>query len=51
MALSELLVDLYLDAAELIGDEAARARAQGLAGRAISRLAWLRANLPAMELR
>ena len=51
VALSELLVDLYLDAAELIRDEAARARAQGLAGRAIRRLAWLRANLPAMELR
>jgi rubrerythrin len=53
VALSELLVDLYLGAAERIRDEAALARAQGLAGRAISRLAWLRADLPSisMELR
>jgi len=51
VALSELLVDLYLDAAERIRDEAALARAQGLAGRAISRLAWLRADLPAIQLR
>jgi hypothetical protein len=51
VALSELLVDLYLEAAERIRDEAALARAQRLAGGAISRLAWLRADPPAMELR
>jgi hypothetical protein len=51
VALSELLVDLYLDAAERIRDEAALARAQRLAGGAIRRLAWLRADLPTMELR
>ncbi|MDF2766621.1 MAG: rubrerythrin family protein [Rhodospirillales bacterium] len=51
VALSELLVDLYLEAAERIRDEAALDRAQRLAGGAISRLAWLRADLPAMELR
>jgi rubrerythrin len=44
--LSELLVDHYLDAAERISDEAALTQAQALAGRAVSRLAWLRADLP-----
>jgi rubrerythrin len=47
--LSELLVDHYLAAAERLTDESAVARAQVLAGRAISRLAWLRADLPALE--
>ena len=51
VALSELLVDLDHGAAERIREEAALERAQGLAGRAIRRLAWLRADLPAMEPR
>jgi rubrerythrin len=46
VALAELLVDGYLEAAERIRDEAALARMQDLAGRAIRRLAWLRADLP-----
>jgi hypothetical protein len=47
--LSELLVDHYLAAADRLTDERAVAQAQVLAGRAISRLAWLRADLPALE--
>ena len=47
--LSELLVDHYLAAADRLTDESAVAQAQVLAGRAISRLAWLRADLPALE--
>jgi rubrerythrin len=46
LALSELLVDRYLEAAERPHDEASLARAQRLAGRAIQRLAWLRKDLP-----
>lgn len=49
VALSELLVDLYLEAAETGPDEEVRARAQSLAGRAIKRLAWLRADLPEID--
>ncbi len=49
VALSELLVDGYLDAAEGRGDEQAVRRAQALAGRAINRLAWLRADLPELH--
>lgn len=44
--LSELLVDHYLDTAEHIKDEAALTQAHALASRAVSRLAWLRADLP-----
>lgn len=46
VALAELLVDRYLEAAEHAADDAALALAQALAGRAIARLAWLRADLP-----
>jgi rubrerythrin len=48
VVLSELLVDRYLAAAERVRDEAALTRAQRLAGRAINRLTWLRADLPKM---
>lgn len=46
VVLAELLVDQYLAAAERISDEATLAAAQALAGRAVDRLAWLRADLP-----
>ena len=46
VALAELLVDRYLEAADRLQDEEAVARAQTCAGRAINRLAWLRADLP-----
>jgi rubrerythrin len=46
LALSALLVDRYLEAAENLHDEKSVARAQALAGCAINRLAWLRADLP-----
>ena len=49
VALSEMLVDRYLEAAEGLRDEKAVARAQALAGRAINRLAWLRADLPEID--
>jgi rubrerythrin len=42
LALAELLVERYLDAAEHQPDEVAMARAQSLAARAIDRFAWLR---------
>jgi rubrerythrin len=51
VAISEFLVDLYLEAAESVEGEAAIADAQVLAGRAINRLAWLRADLPEIELK
>jgi rubrerythrin len=46
VALAELLVDRYLEAADRIRDEATLAWMQSLAGRAIDRLAWLRRDLP-----
>jgi rubrerythrin len=46
VAVAELLVDRYLEAAELAKDEATVARAQSFAQSAIARLAWLRSNLP-----
>jgi hypothetical protein len=46
VALAELLAERYLEAADNLRDEAAVARAQAYAARAISRLAWLRADLP-----
>ncbi|MEE1609872.1 ferritin-like domain-containing protein [Microvirga sp. CF3016] len=49
VALAELLADRYLAAGDASHDEATLERIQGLAGRAIGRLAWLRADLP--ELR
>jgi rubrerythrin len=42
VALSELLVDRYLEAAEGVTDQQSNLRAQVLAGRAITRLDWLR---------
>ena len=49
--IAELLVDRYLETAEDLDDEAALARMQALAGRAINRLAWLKAHLPEVEER
>jgi hypothetical protein len=49
VAISEMLVDRYLEAAEALRDEESVARAQSLAGRAINRLAWLRADLPEID--
>ncbi|QRM27673.1 ferritin family protein [Microvirga sp. VF16] len=49
VSLAELLTDLYLEAGDALRNEEALARVQALAGRAIIRLAWLRADLP--ELR
>jgi rubrerythrin len=46
VALAELLAERYLEAADRLHDEEAVARAQTYAGRAINRLAWLRADLP-----
>jgi rubrerythrin len=46
VALSSLLVDRYLEAAENLNDEKSVARAQALAARAINRLTWLRADVP-----
>jgi rubrerythrin len=46
VALAGLLVDRYLESAENLLDEKSVQRAQALAGRAINRLAWLRADLP-----
>lgn len=51
LALAEFLVDRYLEAAERIRDEAALGHAQGFAGRAIRRLAVLRADLPVLAPR
>lgn len=49
LVLAELLTDRYLAAGDDPHDEETLERIQGLAGRAIARLAWLRADLP--ELR
>ena len=51
VALSELLVDRYLELAERLRSEDAVARAQALAARAINRLAWLRSGLPELTRR
>jgi rubrerythrin len=51
IALAELLADRYLEAADLLRDEDAIARAQAFAARAIARLAWLRRDLPELEAR
>ncbi len=45
LPLAELLVDRYLEAADLAKDEDTVAKAQGFAEVAIERLAWLRENL------
>jgi rubrerythrin len=46
IALAEFLVDRYLQAADVLRDEGEVARIQALAGRAITRLAQLRNDLP-----
>jgi rubrerythrin len=47
--IAELLVEGYLELADGLDDEADLTRMQALAGRAINRLAWLRADLPELE--
>ena len=47
--IAELLVEGYLELADGLDDEADLTRIQALAGRAINRLAWLRADLPELE--
>jgi rubrerythrin len=49
VALAELLTDRYLEAGDALRDEEALGRAQVLAGHAIARLAWLRADLPELQ--
>ena len=49
VGLAELLTDRYLEAGDALQEEEAVGRAQALAGRAISRLAWLRADLPELQ--
>jgi rubrerythrin len=49
VALAEFLVDRYLEAGDALHDEQALERVQALAGRAIARLAWLRADLPGLQ--
>jgi rubrerythrin len=49
VALSEFLVDRYLEAAEHVADEQSMLRAQTLARRAIDRLSSLRADLPELH--
>jgi rubrerythrin len=49
VALAELLTDRYLEAGDAQRDEEALGRVQALAGHAIARLAWLRANLPVLQ--
>lgn len=49
VALAELLTDRYLEAGDAMHDEEALGRVQMLAGRAIARLAWLRADLPELQ--
>jgi rubrerythrin len=47
--LAELLTDRYLEAGDAQRDEEALGRVQMLAGQAIARLAWLRADLPELQ--
>jgi rubrerythrin len=49
VALAELLTDRYLEAGDALRDEEALGRVQALAGSAIARLAWLRADLPELQ--
>jgi rubrerythrin len=51
LAIAELLADRYLEAADNLRDEGALGRVQALAGRAVARLAWLRSDLPELEIR
>lgn len=48
-ALAELLAERYLEAGDVLRDESALSKVQHLAGRAINRLAWLRADLPHLD--
>jgi len=47
--LAELLTEIYLEAGDNLRDEQAVDLMQALAARAISRLAWLRADLPELQ--
>ena len=49
VALAELLTDRYLEAGDAMQDEESLERVQTFAGRAIARLAWLRADLPELQ--
>lgn len=49
VALAELLTERYLEAADIVRDERELVRVQMLAGRAVARLAWLRADLPELD--
>ena len=49
VVLAEMLADRYLETADGLHDEEALGRVQVLAGRAIARLAWLRADLPELQ--
>ena len=49
LAMAELLADRYLEAGDTLRDEKTLAQAQVLAARAVSRLAWLRADLPELH--
>jgi rubrerythrin len=49
LALAELLTDRYLDAGDALRDEEALGRVQAMAGHAVARLAWLRADLPELQ--
>lgn len=49
VALAELLAERYLEAADGQRDEAELVRLRALAGRAVTRLVWLRSDLPELE--
>ena len=49
VALAELLAERYLEIGDMADDEATLRRMQSLAGNAISRLAWLRDDLPELH--
>jgi hypothetical protein len=49
VALAEFLTDHYLEAGDNLHDEQMLRRVQVMAGRAIRRLAWLRADLPELQ--
>ncbi|WP_186420262.1 ferritin family protein [Bosea sp. CS1GBMeth4] len=49
VALAELLTERYLEVADGQRDEAELVRLQALAGRAVARLVWLRADLPELD--
>lgn len=51
VVLAELLTERYLEAADLVQDETAMRSIQALAARAITRLVWLRSDLPEINSR